>query len=74
MKRRSLIFWLSWIIVGGIYELFAVIGEKKTGDQPLTRVFRDRLMQIPRWGKVIQIVVMGFLGWWFLHWAAGLSW
>lgn len=74
MKLRSLIFWLTWIVAGGLYELFAVLEEKKTGDQPLTRVFRDRLMRIPRWGKLIQFAVMGFLGWWFIHWAVNLPW
>jgi len=71
MKLRSLIFWLTWVVVGAIYELFAVLSEKKTGDQPLTRVFRDKLMRIPVWGKLIQFTVMGFLGWWFVHWAVG---
>lgn len=73
MKARSLIFWLSWILVGAAYEVYAVLMEKRTGDQPLTRVFRDRLMRIPRWGKLIQFAVMGFLGWWFIHWAVGGS-
>lgn len=74
IKLRSLLFWLSWIVLGAAYELWAVLEEKRTGDQPLTRVMRDRLMRIPVWGKLIQMVVMAFLGWWFIHWAANLPW
>lgn len=74
MKLRSLLFWTTWIAAGAIYEVFAVLAEKKTGDQPLTRIFRDRLMRIPLWGKLIQFGVMGFLGWWFIHWTMNLPW
>lgn len=74
MKLRSLLFWLSWILIGALYEVFAVFMERRTGDQPLTRVVRDKLMRIPTWGKLIQFGVMAFLGWWFLHWAMNVPW
>ena len=78
MKLRSALFWSTWVVIGALYELWAVLMERRTGDQPLTRVVRDRLMRIPRWGKILQLIVMGFLGWWFIHWAVGgtqpLSW
>lgn len=74
LKPRSLAFWLSWIVIGAAYEIWAVVMERRSGDQPLTRVVRDRLARIPRWGKIIQMVVMGVLGWWFIHWAVNLPW
>lgn len=74
MKARSLIFWLTWVVIGALYEVFSVLMEKRTGDQPMTRVFRDRLMRIPIWGKLIQFSVMGFLAWWLVHWGVNLPW
>ena len=74
IEWRSLAFWLSWAFVGAAYEVWAVLMERRTGDQPLTRVVRDRLMRIPTWGKIIQFVVMGFLAWWLVHWTVNLPW
>ena len=64
----SWIFWLTWMLFGLIFELFAVWREKKDGTLPLTRIVRDRLMQK---SVVARLGVLLFLGWLCLHFFVG---
>lgn len=57
-------FWFTWMAVGLVYELFAVVTEKKTGALPLTRVVRDRIM---RKSGAATVVVVTFLSWLLVH-------
>jgi len=57
-------FWLTWMAVGLVYELFAVFTERKTGAMPLTRVVRDRIM---RKSGAATVVVITFLSWLLVH-------
>jgi hypothetical protein len=67
----SWIFWLSWMAVGLVYELFAVFTEKKNGSLPLTRVVRDRLMRRSAFAK---FGVLLFLTWLWIHFVTPLNW
>lgn len=57
-------FWLTWMVIGLAYELFAVFTEKKTGAMPLTRVVRDRIM---RKSGAATVGVLTFLAWLLVH-------
>ena len=67
----SWLFWLGWMAVGLVYELFAVFSEKKLGTLPLTRVVRDRLM---RRSSLVKVGVLLFLTWLWVHFVTPLSW
>lgn len=69
----SWVFWLSWMAVAVVVELFTVFSEKKRGTLPLTRVVRDRLMRKSAFAK---FGVLLFLGWIVLHFltGGGMSW
>lgn len=71
MVLFSWAFWLCWMAVGLVYELYAVYSEKRNGSLPLTRVVRDRLM---RKSPAIKVGVMAFLAWLLLHFTTPLNW
>lgn len=71
MAVVSWVFWLSWMVVGLGYELYAVFTEKKQGTLPLTRVVRDRLM---RRSAVAKLGVLLFLTWLWVHFVTPLGW
>ena len=71
MALASWVFWLVWMLVGLVYELYAVITEKKSGALPLTRVVRDRLM---RRSSIAKIGVLLFLTWLWVHFVTPLNW
>lgn len=64
-------FWVTWVVIGLAFELFAVATEKKTGALPLTRVVRDRLM---RRSKLFAVFMLAFLAWLFVHFITPLDW
>jgi hypothetical protein len=68
VKRLSWIFWAAWAIVGVVFELYAVLTEKRSGAEPLTRVLRDRLM---RRFLLARLAVLLFLSWLGLHFLVG---
>jgi hypothetical protein len=74
--KRSWIFWAAWMAVGLAFEIWALIMEYRTGDEPLTRVLRDRLMRHRRRyvALPIQILVFAFLAWLTVHFAQGIGW
>lgn len=67
----SWVFWLAWMGVAVVYELFAVVMEKRNGALPLTRVVRDRLMK--RF-VLAKLGVLLFLSWLCLHFFLNVSW
>lgn len=73
---RSWAAWAAWIVVGVAWELWCVFAEKRTGDEPLTRVVRDRLMKNARpWvAWPAHIAVLTFLGYLVFHWLAAVPW
>lgn len=71
MALASWVFWLAWMSVGLVYEVYAVRMERRNGALPLTRVVRDRLM---RRSIVAKLGVMGFLAWLALHFLTPLDW
>jgi len=64
-------FWFAWMGVGLVYEVFAVVTERKTGALPLTRVVRDRLM---RRSTLVKIGMLTFLTWLWVHFITPLGW
>lgn len=71
MAIVSWLFWIGWMLVGLVYEVYAVIFEKRNGALPLTRVLRDRLAKrfvIARLGLLL------FLAWLGLHFLTPLHW
>jgi len=71
MTVVSWVVWLSWIVFGTAFELFAVFTEKRKGTLPLTRVVRDRLM---RRSAVVKVGVLLFLTWLWVHFVTPLNW
>lgn len=75
--RRNLseIIWALWFAVGIGWELYTVLREKKTGDEPLTRIVRDRLMRSKSpVGIFTRLAFIAFIGWLTLHWLTPLAW
>lgn len=71
MALVSWVFWLSWMAAGVVYEVFAVVMEKRNGALPLTRVVRDRLM---RRFVLVKLGVLLFLAWLCLHFFTNVAW
>ena len=73
---RSWIIWTAWIVFGLAWELWCVFREKRNGDEPLTRVARDRLMKSkhPWISYPIRFVVLSFLGYLAFHWLGQVPW
>jgi hypothetical protein len=73
--KRSEIVWAIWFIVGIAWELWCVKQERKTGDEPLTRIVRDRLMKSKSpVGIITRLSFICFIGWLVLHWLTPLAW
>lgn len=64
-------FWLTWMAVAVVYEVFSVVEEKRLQTLPLTRVVRDRLM---RKSTVIKFGVLLFLTWIWIHFILKFDW
>ena len=71
LATESWVFWFGWMAIGLVYELYAVITEKKSGALPLTRVVRDRLMRRSIFAK---LTVLLFLTWLWIHFVTPLEW
>lgn len=71
MAVVSWVFWIGWMLVGLVYEVYAVLREKKDGALPLTRVVRDRGM---RKSTVVKVGVLLFLTWLWVHFVTPLDW
>jgi len=69
------IFWGLWVVLGIAFELFAVFTEKRTGQEPLTRLLRDRLMARPGVvGWTVRLGTMTFIGYLTFHFFTPLEW
>ena len=73
---RSWVFWGAWIVAGLAWELWCVFRERRDGDEPLTRIVRDRVMRsrYPWIAWPARVVVFGFLLWLIPHWLVGIAW
>jgi hypothetical protein len=74
-RFRSEFVWALWFAIGIGWELYCVFREKKTGDEPLTRIVRDRMMRSSSpVGIITRLTFIAFIGWLTLHWLVPLEW
>lgn len=73
---RSWVIWGAWLFLGLGWELWDVFEEKKTGDEPLTRIARDRLMKNKAWyiAYPVRFICISFLGYLAFHWLGNVKW
>lgn len=71
VKRRHLrswIIWAGWVLFGLLWEFWCLWRERQTGDEPLTRVTRDRAFHEKYVGPFLGAGVLFFLVWLIVHW------
>lgn len=75
MNALSEIIWVVWILTGLAWEITTVLMEKRDRRfEPLTRVYRDRLMRNHKAGIIFRLIFLSFWGWLALHWLVPLEW
>ena len=73
MNWLSEIVWATLFVLALGWEIFTVATEKKYRHEPLTRVYRDKLMR-SKFGIVFRLIFIAFMGWLLLHWLLPLEW
>lgn len=64
----SEITWLTYLVACVTWEMIGVFGEKRLRQEPLTRIYRDRLMRLNKWGYFFRVAFLFLFVWWLAHW------
>lgn len=71
----SEIVWAIWIAFGAVWEIVTVWLEKRDRRfEPLTRVYRDKLMRIGKVGWIFRLAWFFLFCWWMVHWIGVPGW
>ena len=60
--------WASYIFGAIVWEMVGVLFEKRWRQEPLTRIYRDRLMRLDKVGVVFRLAWFFLFCWWIAHW------
>lgn len=62
------VYWIAWIVAGVVLEAIGLRNHDGDGEEPLTVYVREFM----RTSILARTLVLGFVGWVFLHFAIGL--
>lgn len=60
--------WAGLLVGCVAWELVGVFSERSWRQEPLTRIYRDRLMRLERWGYLFRVAFLFLFSWWMVHW------
>jgi O-antigen/teichoic acid export membrane protein len=60
--------WAALLVACIAWELVGVLREKEWRQEPLTRIYRDRLMRLDKTGWFFRSAFLALFVWWLLHW------
>jgi hypothetical protein len=60
--------WAALLVACIVWELYGVFTEKRSRQEPLTHIYRDKLMSLDKWGWIFRSAFVALFVWWLLHW------
>ena len=69
----SEVTWLTYLIACIAWEMVGVLAERSWRQEPLTRIYRDRLMRLSKAGWFFRAAFLALFLWWILHWLVPMS-
>jgi len=70
----SELVWATLFVGCVVWELIGVYFEFRWRQEPLTRLYADRLMRMSKLGWVFRVAWLALFSWWMVHWIVRVPW